>query len=173
MTTRLLVVAVALLAAVAVADGVRPAPRERSVPAAPEPVERAASAAYAPQGGLTRTRVIQEGRVVLTAEDVGRAFPGPEDGQPFDIAHVATAPDGALVVAVHKFPAKEGVASALEIWRDGALVSAFSVPPGSFAGGVGFAREGELVAIVGDDGYTARLFTRAGRYAGAVAVTSW
>ena len=124
-------------------------------------------------GAFTRKRVLKNGREYLNAQQVDAAFPGGEEGDPFDISHLAAAPDGTIALGVYRFPAKRPAQAAVELWRDGRLVSAFPVPPGSFVGGLGFAADGRLVATVLADSYTVRLFTRSGERRGSMPVTSW
>jgi hypothetical protein len=47
------------------------------------------------------------------------------------------------------------------------------VRSGSFAGGVGFADDGRLVATLSGDGLVVHLYTRDGRSAGRQPATSW
>ena len=97
------------------------------------------------------------------------AFPVVRSGL-VDIAHVAVAPDGTLVLAVWRFPWTGGVRTALQLWRKGRLVAAFPVPPGSFAGGLGFSADGRLVATYSSDRRSAKLFDRSGRLESSVLV---
>jgi hypothetical protein len=176
--TRLVLIAVVVLAAIAAADAFRPAETERVRPvtgghrAAPA-VVRKDSAGFVAVGAFTRKRVLKDGREYLRADEVDAAFPGGAEGDPFDISHLATAPDGTVALGVYKFPAKEPAQAAVELWLEGSLVGAFPVPPGSFGGGLGFADDGRLVATVLADGYTVRLFSRSGERRGSVPVTSW
>ncbi|HEY3069668.1 MAG TPA: hypothetical protein VGJ34_05075 [Gaiellaceae bacterium] len=175
--SKVVVIAVLLLVAIAAADAFRPRPAERAVlpqahAQAPVVVHRATSGLIA-VGAFTRKRVLRNGREYLSEEDVDAAFPAPLEGVPFDIAYVATAPDGTVVLAVYKFPELDPVQAALELWRDGRPLRAFSVPPGSFGGGIGFADDGRLVATLSSDGLLVHLFTRDGRPAGRRPATSW
>jgi hypothetical protein len=176
--TRLVLLAVVVLVAVAAADAVRPKGEERVV-SSPQsavvtlaPVHRATSG-YIAVGPLTRKRVFRSGREYLSADSVGSAFPSADAGEPFDISHLATAPDGTLALAVYRFPAKEPAQAGIELWRDGRLVRAFRVPPGSFGGGLGFAGNGRFVAMLLADGHSVVLFSRDGRRVGSVSATSW
>lgn len=176
--TRLVLLAVVVLAAIAAADAFRPEAKERAQPAvrgqnAAPAVVRKASAGFVAVGAFTRKRVLKNGREYLNADDIDAAFPGGEEGDPFDISHVAAASDGTIALGVYRFPAKEPAQAAVELWRNGRLVSAFPVPPGSFGGGLGFAHEGRLVATMLADGFTVRLFTRSGERRGSVPATSW
>jgi hypothetical protein len=171
---RLVVVAVLLLAAVAAADAGRrlgggpvvapPEPREVS----PRPelaVGDPGGFRAVADGRLTRTRVLHGADEVLSREQIDRAFPVPfEEGGTFDIAHLALAPDGTLAVALHKFPAAGAVRSGIELWQGDELVAAFDVPPGSFAGGIGFSAGGELVVAFESGRREATLFERSGRW---------
>jgi hypothetical protein len=175
--TRLVLVAVAVLAAIAAADSLRPGGKEKIVPA-PQPVAaptvvHRSSARYLAIGPLTRKEVLRDGRKYLSSESVDAAFPSPDAGEPFDISHLATAPDGTLALAVYRFPAEEPAQAGIELWHRGHLLGAFQVPPGAFGGGLGFADDGRLVATLLADGRSVLLFTRSGKPAGSVSATSW
>ena len=176
--TRLLLAAVVVLVAVAAADAIRPEGEERTVSAAPpaptaQPAVQRSSSGYLAVGALTRKRVLHHGREYLSSEVIDAAFPSLGSGEPFDISHLATAPDGTLALAIYRFPAKQPVEAGVELWREGRLLAAFQVPPGSFGGGLGFADEGRLVATLFSDGHSVALFTRNGKRAGSVSATSW
>jgi hypothetical protein len=174
--TRLVVAAVAVVVIVAAADTIRPKPDERSMPrarAAPvAAVTHPVSSGFV-VGRRTRTRVLHDGREYLSAEQVDHAFPAAVEGEPFEIAYVASAPDGTLVLAVYKFPEDGAPLAALELWRDRRLIRSFQVPDGSFGGGLGFTSDGRLIATLVSDGLHVRLFTRGGRPAGTAKATSW
>jgi hypothetical protein len=175
--SKVIVIAVLLLAAIAAADAFRLKVREQvgspeARPQAPVVVHRATSDLIA-VGALTRKRVLRNGREYLSEGEVDAAFPAPLQGVPFDIAYVASAPDGTVVLAVYKFPERGPAQAVVELWRDGRPLRAFVVPPGSFGGGVGFAEEGRLVATLSSDGLLVHLFTREGRPAGLLPATSW
>jgi hypothetical protein len=176
--TRLLLAAVVVLVAVAAADAIRRDGQERTVSAAPRPAApqtsvRRASSGYVAVGYFTRKRVLHHGREYLSPEAIDAAFPSVELGEPFDISHLATAPDGTLALAIYRFPAKKPVEAGVELWREGRLMAAFQVPAGSFGGGLGFADEGRLVATLFSDGHSVALFSRAGKRVGSVSATSW
>ena len=176
--SRLVLAAVVVLVAVAAADAIRPDSKERAVAgasdrtAAPTAVQRSSSGFIA-VGPFTRKRVLRHGKEYLSTESIDAAFPSPESGEPFDITHLATAPDGTLALAIYRFPAKKPVESAVELWRERRLLAAFPVPPGSFGGGLGFAHEGRLVATLLADGHSVVLFTRTGKRVGSVSATTW
>jgi hypothetical protein len=177
--SRLVLVAVVLLAVLAAADALRPEGKERtasSAAAAERPARttvQRASAGYLAVGPFTRKRVLRHGQEYLSSGSVDAAFPSPEVGEPFDISHLATAPDGTLALAVYRFPAKEPAQAGIELWRDRRLLEAFPVPPGAFGGGLGFADDGRLVATLLSDGHSVLLFTRAGKRVGSVSATTW
>jgi hypothetical protein len=175
--TKLVVIAVLVLTAVAAADAFRPAAHERRVA---EPAGRAspvvvhhASPGFLTVGALTRKRVLRNGREYLSEEEVDSAFPTSLQGTPFDIAYVARAPDGTVALAVYKFPELGAAQAAIELWRGNRLVGFFRVPSGAFAGGLGFDAAGRLVATLSADGLVVHLFTRDGRPAGRQPATSW
>jgi len=176
--TRLLLAAVVVLVAVAAADAIRSQSKERAVSAAAGPsvaqasVHRSSSG-YVAVGAFTRKRVLHHGREYLSSETIDDAFPNVESGEPFDISHLAAAPDGTLALAIYRFPAKQPVEAAVELWRARRLLAAFPVPAGSFGGGLGFADEGRLVATLLSDGHSVVLFTRSGKRVGSVSATSW
>jgi hypothetical protein len=176
--TRLVLAAVVVLVAVAAADAIRPQSKEAPVAeasertAVPRAVHRSSSG-YVAVGDFTRKRVLRHGKEYLSTESIDAAFPSLDSGEPFDISHLATAPDGTLALAIYRFPAKQPVEAAVELWRERRLVAAFAVPPGSFGGGLGFADEGRLVATLLADGHSVVLFTRTGKRVGSVSATSW
>jgi hypothetical protein len=177
--TRLLLAAVVVLVAVAAADAIRPDGKEQEAvsavpgPAAAQTSVQRSSSGYVAVGDFTRKRVLQYDREYLSAEAIDAAFPGAELGEPFDISHLAAAPDGTLALAIYRFPAKNPVEAWVELWRGGRLLGAFQVPAGSFGGGLGFAKEGQLVATLHSDGHSVALFSRAGKRVGSVSATSW
>ena len=175
--TKLVVIAVLVLTAVAAADAIRPEPTETTLdgPAhAAEPIRHpVTSSGYAPAGSSVHNRVDFRGREYLSPEQIRRAFPAPLPGAMFVIAHLAAGSDGTLVLAVYGFPAGADPVDAIQVWRDGALESAFLVRPGTFGGGIGFADEGHLIAALSPDGLVVNLFTKNGRFAGRQSATSW
>jgi hypothetical protein len=174
-TSKLVVLAVLALTAVAAADSFRGEPDERVAPTSTEESRRLVGPApeYIAEGARMRTHVTRRGREYLTAAQIDAAFPAPLEGLPFDIAHTAVAPDGTLALAVYKLPPTGPIRAALQLWRDGELISAFLVPTGSFGGGLGFTVDGQAVATVTPDGNTAVLFSRDGERVGRIPVTSW
>ena len=174
--TKLVVLAVLVLAAVAAADTIRPGTDERNA----EPTGGAetifhpvASSGFRPAGEPVQNRVLYRGREYLSPRDIAEAFPASLPGAFFEIAHLAVAGDGAVVLAVYGFPAGGEPVNAIQIWREGTLESAFPVRPGTFGGGLGFAADGRLVAGLSPDGLVVTLFTRQGRFAGRESATSW
>ena len=167
--TKLVLLLVAVIAAVATADALRDSSRE-SVPRTAErqaptaPAQRftpGAPSGFFGNGHYLHTQVLSEGRVHLSEDAVAEAFPAPVEG-PIDISKVALAPDGTLVLAVYRFPAVSDARAGLELWRGRELVGAFTVPPGSFAGGIAFNRDGSLVATFSRDGELRGVFDRDG-----------
>ena len=175
MAAKAIVAALVLLAVVAALDGARPS---RDAPS--QAAERATAASGAKRrggslelvagraahvraaGSYLRKRVVRDGRTYLTEGDVAGAFPLPLEG-PFDIAHLAVAPDGTLVLAVYGFSPHGRARGAIELWNGRAAAGAFIVPSGSFGGGLAFSRDGSLIATFGRDGEIAGLFDRRGR----------
>lgn len=167
MLGRLVAAAVLALAAIAAADVIRGnASGERftsptRAPAAPAPdLVRGDPRGHVADGPLVQSRVLRGGREVLSAEQVRAAFPSAPPEALFDVARIAVAPDGTLVLGVLALFGQS--AAALELWQAGSLVSAFPVPSGSFAGGLGFTRDGRVVGWL-RDGSWAWLFDREGR----------
>ena len=175
--SRIVLVAVVVLAAIAAADAVRThgkdeiATRPTKFPA--HAVLHRSTSGFLAVGPYTRNEVLRHGREYLSAGSVDAAFPSPDAGEPFDISHLATAPDGTLALAVYRFPAKEPAQAGIELWRGGRLLDAFQVPAGAFGGGLGFADDGRLVATLLADGHSVVLFTRQGKRVGSVSATSW
>jgi hypothetical protein len=175
--TKLVVAAVLVLAALAAADTFRATPKERAVPtsvsaATPVTVHRATSNLIA-VGAFTRKRVLENGREYLGQDAVEAAFPEGLRGIPYDIAYVARAANGTVALGIYAFPYGGPAISVVQLWRGRSLVNAFRVPSGSFAGGIGFAEEGRLVATLSADGLLVHLFTRSGQPAGRQPATSW
>jgi hypothetical protein len=175
--TKLVVAAVLVLAALAAADTFRAGPKERTVAtpmssAEPLTVHRSRSDLVA-VGTFTRKRVLENGREYLGEDAVEAAFPEGLEGMPYDIAYVARAANGIVALGIYAFPYGGPAASVVQLWRDRSLVSAFRVPSGVFAGGIGFAEEGRLVATLSADGLVVHLFTRSGEPAGRQPATSW
>jgi len=176
--SKLVVIAVLVLAAVAAADAVRARSERTTV----EPFQAAAreavvhpitSSGFSAGGENIHNRVLLNGREHLSPSQIAEAFPTPLPGALFSIAHLAADEDGTLVVAIYGFPRPGEAADGIEIWRHGRLESSFLVPVGTFGGGVGFAAEGRLVAGLSGDGRVVHLFTRRGRPAGEQSATSW
>jgi hypothetical protein len=177
--TKVVVIAVLALAALATADAFRlhaatPAGDESGVvPPKERIVHPKTSSRFSAGGKSIHNRVLLNGREHLSPSQLAAAFPAPLPGALFSIAHLAADEDGTLVVAIYGFPRPGEAADGIEIWRHGRLESSFLVPVGTFGGGVGFAAEGRLVAGLSGDGLVVHLFTRRGRSAGAQSATSW
>lgn len=142
------VLAVLVLAAVAAADGVRgrgPG-AELELLTAPPPTPALHDVGGFTLAGRPRTRVLHKGRVYLTAEQIDDAFPPPLEAVLFEIGHVASAPDGTVALAIYNFGTPGPPRNVIELWRDGRLMDAFPVPPGTFGGGIGFTKDGRLGA---------------------------
>jgi hypothetical protein len=175
--SKLVVAAVLVLAALAAADTFRAGPEERAVATSvstsePLTVHRATSDLIA-VGAFTRKRVVENGREYLGEDAVEAAFPEGLKGIPYDIAYVARAANGTVALGIYAFPYGGPATSVVQVWRGHSVVSAFRVPSGSFAGGIGFAEEGRLVATLSPDGLLVHLFTRSGQPAGRQPATSW
>jgi hypothetical protein len=176
--SRFVVVAVLVLAAVATADAFRGSPSERATSSPKEgtisvEVHASAPAEYVAAGGRLRTHVLRRGRPYLSADDIGAALPETLRDASFDIAYVASAADGTVAVALYLFPPRGTARNGIELWKNGRLLHAFTVPPGTFGGGLGFADDGRLVAALMPDGLTVVLFSREGRRLRSIPATSW
>jgi hypothetical protein len=143
---RLVVLAVVALAAIAAADGVRGGGGEPRLPAARQPAVELLDAGGFVSAGKPRTRVLHKGRLYLTAEQIADAFPPPLEAVLYSIGHVASAPDGTVALAIYNFGTIGSPRNVIELWRDGRLVHTFPVPPGTFGGGIGFTKDGQLGA---------------------------
>jgi hypothetical protein len=175
--TKLVVAAVLVLAALAAADSFRAGSKERTVAMPmsslePVTVHRSTSDLIA-VGAFTRKRVLENGREYLGEDAVETGFPDGLERVPYDIAYVARASNGIVALGIYAFPYGGPATSVVQLWRDRSLVSAFRVPSGAFAGGIGFAEEGRLVATLSADGLVVHLFTRSGESAGRQPATSW
>lgn len=163
--------AVLAVAAAAVVDGLRPEQRGRAA---------SARALPSAEGEIVRTtaglvvlenRVLLQGAGSLSSAQIRAGFPAALQGSSFQLAHVAAAPDGIVALATYNFPLTGPPANAIELWRGTELVSSFVVPPGSFGGGLGFSRDGALIAAVSPDGLRATLYDRRGRRVESVPLT--
>jgi hypothetical protein len=145
---RLVVFAVVLVAAIAAADSVRgrgaePVPADETPARALRELHDAGGYTLA---GRPKTRVLRDGRVYLTADQIAAAFPPPAEGVLFEIGHAAASSDGTLALAIYNFGTGRPPQNAIQLWRGGELVAAYAVPPGTFGGGIGFTGDGRLVA---------------------------
>jgi hypothetical protein len=175
MLSRLVVAAVAIVATLAALDTLRGRSEPSAPAAAPGPeapyrapgfrrlVERAPGHHFRADGGRLGRRVVIGGREYLGHATIEAAFPGRGAGW-INVSRIELAPDGTLVLALHRFEPSGRVVSALQLWRARRLVSAFRVPPGSFSGGLGFGRgrDGIVIATFAADGRQA-LYDRRGR----------
>jgi hypothetical protein len=159
--TKLVVLAVLALTAIAAADtlrgrgdGERPSPRAASVAELPD------AGGYT-LAGRPKTRVLLRGDVYLSADEIAKAFPDPLEGVLFEIGDAAMAPDGTLALAIYNFGTPGPPRNAIQLWRDGELLAAYSVPPGTFGGGIGFTLDGRVVARA-PRGEQIRIFTVTG-----------
>jgi len=177
--SKLVVIAVLALAALATADAFRTrAATSAGVESTPGPAKERivyplTSSGFSAGGETIHNRVLLNGREHLSPSQIAEAFPAPLPGGLFSIAHLAADENGTLVIAIYGFPGPGEAADGIEIWRHGRLESSFLVPVGTFGGGVGFAAEGRLVAGLSGDGLVVHLFTRRGRSAGQQSATSW
>jgi hypothetical protein len=175
--SKLVVLAVLVLTALAAADAFRAGPSERTIAASapassPVVVHRATSGLIA-VGAFTRKRVLKNGREYLSAEQVDSAFPSELEGIPYDITYVASASDGTVALGIYTFPYGSPARALIQLWQGHSLKGTFRVPEGAFAGGLGFAEHGRLVATLSSDGLLVHLFTREGKPAGRQPATSW
>jgi hypothetical protein len=177
MLSRLVVAAVALVATLAVLDSLR-GRTEASAPAAatgreavaPEPkraegvgrlIERVPGNHFRARGGRHDRHVAIGGREYLSQATIEAAFPGLSAGW-INVSRIELAPDGTLLLALHRYAPSGEVVGAVQLWRARRLVSAFRVSAESFADGFGFARGGAVIATFAEDGRV-RLYDRAGR----------
>ena len=170
--TKLVVIAVLVLAAVATADALRMERPQQTLTRRHQTIPLQTSARLTVDSS-TRKRILRKGREYLSAEQVDREFPGPPGSVPFEIAHVAAAADGTVALAIYRFPPGAPVRAAIELWRNGELVSAFPVRPRVLGGGLGFAEDGQYVAALSPDGRLVHVFAHDGRLVGGGSATSW
>jgi hypothetical protein len=177
--TKLVVIAVLLLAALATADAFRPRAATSAgdeltgAPSNGRIVHPTTSSGFSPGGETIANRVLLNGREYLSPREIAEAFPRTLPGALFSIAHLAAREDGTLIIAIYGFPGAGEAADGIEIWQNKQLEASFLVPVGSFGGGIGFAAEGRLVAGLSGDGLVVHLFTRRGHPAGEQSATSW
>lgn len=79
------------------------------------------------------------------------AFPGSRPTS-LAVSKVAAGSDGVVAVGVSHVPGNRPATAAIELWRGEEHLRSFSVPAGSFAGGLWFAGDGAAIATVGWDG---------------------
>ena len=171
MLGRVLVCAVVVLAAAAAADAFRPSPvkRDGERDAGRRPLERSAgpplvsgAGGFSPAGRRLHDHVVRGDAEYLSAEAIADAFPAPVGG-PIDIAKAAATRDGTLALGIYRFPSAQPAQGAVEVWADGRLVGAFTVPPGYFGGGLALTPDGRRIATFGHDGTLRGVFDREGR----------
>ena len=152
--TRLLVAGVALLAAVAALDAIRPlgdsgepAARQREARVTRWRIDRGPTPCRSlVPGACGRYRVLdgavtRDGAPFLARAELARAFPG-APAEPVGAFRVARAPDGALAVAV-----LDGLGrGAVELWIARHPIAAFRVRASSFQAGLGWSPAGHLGA---------------------------
>jgi hypothetical protein len=146
--TKVVVLAVLLLTAAAAADTLRGrgAAEPGHRPRAGVPLAELPDAGGYALAGRPATRVLIGGDVYLSADQIAEAFPDPFEGVLFEIGHAAMAPDGTLALAIYNFGAPDPPRNAVQLWRDGKLLFAYAVPPGTFGGGIAFTADGRVVA---------------------------
>ena len=168
MRSKLVVVAIAALVAIAAADALRPhasvAPRtttrpQPSVALSIPPVE----AVYAQE------HVVQSGRVVLTPEQIDRGFPAPLSG-PFTIQDLIVERDGTIAVAVVRFPPARQPRGAIEFWRKGRFVGGFTLPAELLSDGLGLSPGGRYLATYSAGHTRATFFDRRGNRVASVSL---
>jgi hypothetical protein len=120
---------------------------------------------------VTRAREAYGRRGSPTFGEIAGAFPGGEGGR-YEVAHVSAASDGAIVVSVFREHGVDPLRAAVEVWRAGALLAAFAVPPRSIGGGLGFSPDGAVIATFTRDGRPA-LYDRRGRHVPAAALRTY
>jgi len=146
MRTRVVVLAVAALLAVAVADAIRSHIGVASPPPARSPTAHVASLSIPPvEAVYAQEHVVRSGRVVLSPEQIDHGFPSSLTG-PFTIRDMVVAHDGMLAVDVIRYPPALAPHGAIELWRRGRLVRAFAVDPELLAGGLGTGGPGRFLA---------------------------
>jgi hypothetical protein len=146
--TKVVVLAVLALTAAAAADTIRgdgAARPEGARHAQPSILELEDAGGYT-LAGRPRTRVIVAGDVYLSSDRIAEAFPEPVEGVLFEIGDAAMAPDGTLALAIYNFGTPEPPQNAIQLWRDGELLAAYAVPPGTFGGGIAFTADGRVLA---------------------------
>jgi hypothetical protein len=130
--SKLVVIAVLVLAALAAADAFRAGPHERPIAVSeaalsPVVVHRATSGLIA-VGAFTRKRVLKNGREYLSAEQVNSAFPSELEGIPYDITYVARASDGTIALGIYTFPYGSPARALIQLWQGHSLEGTFRVP---------------------------------------------
>jgi len=140
------VAAVALVAGAAVLDAVL-----NGTPAEPK-VDRS--------GYLIDLASSREG-TYLAADLLRAQFPGRRP-RSLAVSKVAEAPDDTIAVGVSHVPGNVPAKAAVELWRGEEPVRSFSVPAGSFARGLWFAGDGEVIATIGWNG-RGYIYDRTGR----------
>jgi hypothetical protein len=166
---RVLVCAVVVLAAAAAADAFRPSGGEGDIADERGPLtERRGpmlafgAGDFVPAGRRLNDRVLRGDAEYLSAEAIADAFPAPVGG-PIDVAKVAATREGTLALGIYRFPSAQPTQGAVEVWANGRLVGAFTVPAGYFGGGLALTPDGRRIATFGHDGTLRGVFDRQGR----------
>ena len=170
MLGRVLVCAVVVLAAAAAADAFRAGgdgALDREADRRPVEERRGPRLAFGagefvPAGRRLNDRVLRGDAEYLSADAIADAFPAPVGG-PIDVAQLAAAPNGTLALGIYRFPSAQPAQGAVEVWADGRLVGAFTVPPGYFGGGLALTPDGRTIATFAHDGTLRGVFDREGR----------
>ena len=173
--SRIVILAVVVLTAVAAADAFRGEPEERIVREERTTTHRLLGPRpeYVAAGEGMHTRIERLGREFLSEEQIDDAFPAPLEGLPFNIAHTAVAPRrdaraGRLQASADRTDPRGRRALAKREPRE-----RFHCADRRLGGGLGFTADGRDVATVTPDGRTAVLFSREGERVGRIPVTSW
>ncbi len=179
--TRALVVAVALLAAAAAADAVRQSGaagggaeragdgRARGAEVigrrygAPPASLRAAE--FSTAGRRVADHVLRRGSEYLGRKAIEEAFPG-DAGGPIEIGRVAVARDEIVALGVYRRLRGGPARAAVQVWRERRLLGAFTVPTGSFGGGLVLSADGAVVVLFSHDRALRGVFDHQGRRLG-------
>jgi len=160
--TRVVVLAVAALLAVAVADAIRSHTGVAGAPPGRGRLAHATSLSIPPvEAVYAQEHVVRSGRVVLSPEQIDHGFPSSLTG-PFTIRDMVVARDGTLAVGVIRYPPALAPHGAIELWRRGRLVRAFAVDPELLAGGLGAGGPGRFLAAYAADRSRVTYFDRRG-----------
>ena len=139
--SKIVILAVVVLTVVAAADAFRGEPKERIVREERTTTHRLLGPRpeYVAAGEGMHTRIERLGREFLSEEQIDDAFPAPLEGLPCSTSRTPRSRSTGRSCWPPQASADRPIRAAVELWRNGSLVSA-DRPTGAFGGGLGSPR---------------------------------